>query len=90
MVRKEAGNVGITPGNMRRRLLLPVYGQCESEASGLFVRARTEQTDLTGFGWMVANVLNMVARLGDLRKSEQCHQRKEHHIQRGATCHAPH
>jgi len=90
MVRKEAGNAGITPGYIGRRLLLPVQGRLEAEASGLFVRASTEQTDLTGFGWMVANVLDMVARLGDLRKREQCQQRKEHHIPRGATCHARH
>jgi len=47
MVRKEAGNAGITPGYIGRRLLLPVQGRLEAEASGLFVRASTEQTDLT-------------------------------------------
>jgi hypothetical protein len=36
-MRKEAGNVGNTPGNARRRFLLPIDGQFEYETSGLFV-----------------------------------------------------
>jgi hypothetical protein len=39
---------------------------------------------------MISNVLDMVARQGNLRESEQCHQRKEHLLQRGTTCEARH
>ena len=39
---------------------------------------------------MISNVLDMMARQGNLRESEQCHQRKEHLVQQGATCQAQH
>ena len=83
MMGKEASGKTMTWGNAGRSFLLPVDGQFESETSGLFVGAGTEQTDLTEFGRMVTDVLNLVFRLSNLGKAEPCNQSQDPDLERG-------